>query len=326
MRRHLSRLIALLLCCLMLPPGLSVLAEAISPYQPIAVDFPPLTEDGYLKDETEGAEFVHVDVKAGEWLYLSANLRVEIRRYTGKIERRNTVWFVSDIKSKDGMVFRSFQESPDKPGKRARPEQIAQKHKVVYAQNGDLWTWRLQEKRYPGLIIRDGKIVQDKTYKKTVDAIPSLDELALYPVGRMTVNFPSEVTSEQYLKDGAHDVFAFGPVLIRDGVLDERLKTSFKSAQPRSAIGMIEPGHYVGVMIEGRTKRSYGTSLGFVADILMERGCQLAFNLDGGQTSAMVFMGTLVMHEPTYNGFTNTRNQPDIIGIGTSPNAKARKK
>ena len=37
----------------------------------------------------------------------------------------------------------------------------------------------------------------------------------------------------------------------------------------------------------------------------------------------MVFMGTLVMHEPTYNGFTNTRNQPDIIGIGTSEGVKA---
>lgn len=325
MHRRLLRFFSLLLCCLLLAPGLAA-AELIAPYQPISVEMPPLTPDGYLQDETEGAEFVHVNVKGGEWLYLSANLRVEIRRYKGKIEGRNTVWFVSDVKAKDGMAFRSFQESPDKPGKRARPEQIAQKHRVVYAQNGDLWTWRLQEKRYPGLIIRDGKIVQDKTYKKTVDAIPSLDELALYPDGRMEVRYPSEINSAQYLEDGAHDVFAFGPVLIRDGVLDERLKTSFKSAQPRSAIGMIEPGHYVGVMIEGRTKRSYGTSLGFVANILMERGCQLAFNLDGGQTSAMVFMGSLVMHEPTYNGFTNTRNQPDIIGIGTSPNAKARRK
>lgn len=326
MHHGFPRILSLILC-LMLCLGLSpALAETKPTNPPLKVELPPLSEDGYLKDDAEGAEFVHVDVKAGEWLYLSAKLRVEIRRYSGKVEGRNTVWFVSDVKAKDGMVFRSFQESPDKPGKRARPEQIAQKHQVVYAQNGDLWTWRVQEKRYPGLIIRDGKIIKDQTYKKTVDAVPSLDELSVYPDGRMEVRYPSEITSEQYLKDGAHDVFAFGPVLIRDGVLDERLKTSFKSAQPRSAIGMIEPGHFVGVMIEGRTKRSFGTSLGFVADILMERGCKLAFNLDGGQTSAMIFMGSLVMHEPTYNGFTNTRNQPDIIGIGTSPNAKKRKK
>ncbi len=42
-------------------------------------------------------------------------------------------------------------------------------------------------------------------------------------------------------------------------------------------------------MVEGRTKRSsHGASLGFVADVLAQRGCQLAFNLDGGQTAAMV--------------------------------------
>lgn len=292
-----------------------------------AIPYPPLTEDGYLPADSAEEEFVHVDVKAGRWAYVSRNLHIEIERFKGKVEGRATVWFVSDIKAKDGMLLQSFQESPDKPGKKkTRPEYIAQKQRVVYAQNGDLWTWRMEDKRYPGIIIRDGQIVQEKTYKKMVEAQPPLDEMSLYRDGHIEVHHPGEYTGEQYLEKGAYDVFSFGPILIRDGVVDARLEKNFTSAQPRSAIGMIEPGHYVGVMVEGRTKRSFGTSLKFVASVLAERGCTLAFNLDGGQTSAMVFMGTLVMHEPTYNGYTNTRNQPDIIGIGTSEDVKVFRK
>ncbi len=37
-------------------------------------------------------------------------------------------------------------------------------------------------------------------------------------------------------------------------------------------------------------------------------------------------MGTLVMREPTYNGYTNTRRQPDIIGIGLSQQVKTYSK
>lgn len=292
-----------------------------------AIPYPELTGEGYLPKDSAEKEFVYEDYKAGLWAYVSRDLHIVIERFKGKVEGRSTVWFVSDIRARDGMLLRSFQESADKPGSRkTRPEYIAQKNRVVYAQNGDLWTWRVEEKRYPGIIIRDGQIIRDKTYKKPVDAQPPLDELSLYRDGRLEVRRPGELTGEEYLERGAYDVFSFGPVLISDGQIDPRLGKFFTSAQPRSAIGMIEPGHYVGVMVEGRTKRSYGTSLKFVAGVLAERGCALAFNLDGGQTSAMVFMGKLVMQEPTYNGYTNTRAQPDIIGIGTSENVKEFRK
>ncbi len=285
----------------------------------VVIPYPPLSGEGYLPEDSAEQEFVYEDWEAGLWAYASRDLHIVIERFRGKADGHDAVWFVSDIRARDGMVLRSFQESADKPGSRkSRPEYIAQKNRVVYAQNGDLWTWRVEEKRYPGIIIRDGKIIREKTYKKPVNAQPPLDELSLYRDGRLEVRRPGELTGAEYLERGAYDVFSFGPILISDGRVDPRLGEFFTSAQPRSAIGMIEPGHYVGVMVEGRTKRSKGASLKFVAGVLAERGCTLAFNLDGGQTSAMVFMGRLVMQEPTYNGYTNTRRQPDIIGIGTS--------
>lgn len=326
MHQRMLKALSTLLAILLLLPALPALAEE-EVSEALSITLPPLTEDGFLLDETEGAEFVHKDAENGEWCYISSTLHIQIKRFQGKVGRNKAVWFVSDIKAKDGLSFRSFLESPDKPGKKARPEYIAQRHQVIYAHNGDLWTWRVEEKRYPGLIIRDGQVIKNKTYNNKKDVVPTLDELALYPDGRFEVNYPGQKDAETYLAEGVRDVFAFGPILIKDGVLDERLSRCFKDMQPRSALGMVAPGHYVGVMVEGRTKRSkYGADLAFVADILHKRGCQLAFNLDGGQTSAMVFMGDLVMREPTYNGYTNTRGQPDIIGIGTSQNVTPRKK
>lgn len=286
------------------------------------IPYPKLSEEGFLPDDAADEEFVYADRKAGLWCYISKDLRVEIERFAGKVANQKTVWFVSDIRAGKGLVLSSYCDSHEDRDHKSRPEYIAQKNRVVYAQNGDLWIWRVEEKRFPGIIIRDGEIIKNQTYRKSVKAMPPLDELSIYEDGRFEVRMPGEMSAEEYLARGARDVFSFGPILIRDGVMDPRLEKEFSSLQPRSAIGMIEPGHYVGVMVEGRTKRSWGTDLKFLADILMERGCTQAFNLDGGQTSAMVFMGNLVMEAPTYNGFTNTRSQTDIIGIGTSGQVK----
>ena len=94
------------------------------------------------------------------------------------------------------------------------------------------------------------------------------------------------------------------------------------SIRRTSAIGMIEPVHCAGVLAEGWTKRSGGTALKFLAGILMARGCEQVFNLDGGQTFAAVCLGDLVMEALAYNGFANTRRRTDIIGTGTSDQVK----
>ena len=313
---RLRKLVPLCLCLLCLAVITDIRAE-----QDIA--FPTLSEDGFLPAESAEEEFIHADWKAGQWCYISRDLRVDIERFSGKVSNKKAVWFVADIRARDGMAFAAFPENAEKPGAKSRPEYIAQKNRVVYAQNGDLWTWRTEEKRYPGLIIREGKVIKSQTYKACCEAMPPLDELTVYEDGRFEVRHPGEMSAEEYLARGARDVFAFGPILIRDGVIDGRLDREYLSLQPRSAIGMVEPGHYVGILAEGRTKRSsHGTGLKFLAEILLERGCTQAFNLDGGQTAAMIFMGELVMNEPTYNGYTNTRSQPDVIGIGTSEQVK----
>lgn len=280
--------------------------------------YPALDSEGFLSPEQAAREFVHINQDAGQWIYISKDLRVEITRFTGSFKRKSLVWYISRISFRDGQLFRAFMAKPGSPKYQLRPAAIAKNHRVVYAQNGDLFSWRLYNKERPGLIIRDGRLLYENTYAKPVAIVPPLDELALFPDGHVEMNTPGTFTAGNYLARGALDVFAFGPILFKDGVKDERLDKSFTHLEPRSALGVVGPGRFVGIMVEGRNKRSVGANLQFVADRLLEEGCHEAFTLDGGQTAAMVFMGEEIMSPGIYSGYQQARKQQDIIGIGIS--------
>ena len=296
-------------------PAMPPPAEA-KPDEPPIPGWPETDTAGFLLETT--GEFIHADEPAGLWAYLSPTLRVVITRQSGRYERHNLVWYIADIRFRGEEAFRAYLANPKNPSRtKDKPESIAQKNGVVYAQNGDLFSWRVYNREKVGLIIRDGKILHEDTYTRAIAKIPPLDELALYPDGRVEMRVPGEMTAREYLDRGAADVLAFGPILFRDGVKDDRLEKSFTHREPRSAIGVVAPGHFVGIMVEGRNKRSDGAPLRFVADRLMGQGCETAFTLDGGQTAAMIFMGKNVMDPGIYNGFQKTRRQQDIIGIGS---------
>ena len=77
-------------------------------------------------------------------------------------------------------------------------------------------------------------------------------------------------------------------------------------------------------MTEGRNKRSNGCSVKFCGERLLELGCTLAFNLDGGQSSAMVFMGRqLNLITNDYGNRASARKAAEILGIGTSETVAA---
>ncbi len=314
--------LALALLCLLSAAQAQQPPTTPMPYEsPVLFEgYPTLDEQGFLQEPLpkNGPAFIHADKKDGRWIYIDETLRVDIERRVTKLRYGRVYYFIAHIHFRGDTVFRGWSQSPQRPGREiAKPEQIARQHRLVYAQNGDLYTWRVYNKKYPGIIIRDGKIIHEQTYSKPNVNTPPLDELSLYPDGRMAIHTPGEMTGQDYLAAGATDVFSFGPILIRNGIKEERT-ANFSSREPRSAIGVVAPGHFVGIMVEGRNKRSGGAGLSFVADRLLEEGCTDAFTLDGGQTAAMIFMGDIVMDPGTYNSGTKTRRQPDVVGIGVT--------
>lgn len=53
--------------------------------------------------------------------------------------------------------------------------------------------------------------------------------------------------------------------------------------------------------------------------MMRAKGCQIAFNMDGGQTAVMVFMGKQLNQIGAYDGGkTNSRPTSEVLGFGTS--------
>ena len=55
---------------------------------------------------------------------------------------------------------------------------------------------------------------------------------------------------------------------------------TFRSVEPRQALGMIEPGHYLLISVQGRNRDSKGTVLQRVAEMMKDRGVQQALPED----------------------------------------------
>ena len=302
------RTIALLLALLLTWGGLSAAAEE--------GDFPALNDAGFL----DSGEFVWEDDEHGVWRYASDTLKIEILRKEQKKPAR--VWYEAEIFCAEGSEGpRMIANDPDKwKSSTEFPHKIARKNGTVLAVSSDFAMWRLRKKiRYPGIIIRNGKIWSDRTKKRNGKGFPNLDCLAIWPDGDMKVFYSDEKTAEEYIEEGAADVLTFGPILIRDGKLNEAALNKYGTSHAeRTAVGMVEKGHYFFMMLEGRIKRSTGDGIRFLAEKLLDKGCTLGFNLDGGDTSCIVFMGHQICR--MQNG---TRNKPsratsDILGVGHS--------
>ncbi len=277
--------------------------------------FPELNADGFLDE----GEFVSFDSETGIWRYASTTLRVEIQRFSTTKPKR--IWYEAEILAAPGELMRAIPYDENKwMTNLAYPYRIARKHQTVFGINGDFSHLRISKKAKPGILLRNGEIVSSRTGPRNRSQFPNLDTLAILPDGDMQVFWSDELEPEDYVEMGAVDVISFGPFVIRDGELNSKaLKKYGTGSAQRTAIGMIEKGHYIAIMVEGRHKKSIGASIAFVAERLLERGCTVGLNLDGGQSSAMVFMGYQICKVVNSSGYSaSARRAAEILGIGTS--------
>ena len=275
-------------------------------------DWPETDEDGFL---AAGGEYCYENDAEGLWIYLSANLRIVITaREDSSIPLQ---WFETDIRTRNGEAFYSVMTDPEHPGKKYQyPYVIARESGCVLAFSDDFFATRMSNRETVGIIIRDGKIIRTDTNRSSGHHLPNLDMMVQYPDGRLEVYECNEYTAEELLAMGAVNVFSFGPILIRDGEINELVYRYYKSIEPRHALGMIEPGHYFLLSVQGRTGESKGTVLQRVAEMMKEHGVTQALNLDGGNTMALVFRGRMLNKLATYKKKKFVRTVTSMIGIG----------
>ena len=288
---------------------------------PDETGWPALNAQGFLDE----GEFVTEDAENGVWRYCSSTLKVEILRKTAT-EPRVMTWYEAEVWS----LSEVWDTAENVEGKHFStldwPVNVCSRRGCVLAINADYacgrwaWTKSSSKRSKVGILIRDGQIFSSHTKSASYRGFPNLDTLALFPDGDMQVFDSNEKTAQEYLDMGATDVFAFGPYLIRDGILNTEAVNYFETRNaPRTVIGMIEKGHYIAMMMEGRHKNSKGASVKEMAELLLARGCTVGFNLDGGQTACMLFMGkqiNVVGQSSSVKGYA--RKGAEFLAIGTS--------
>lgn len=237
--------------------------------------------------------------------YNDGNVSIEI-----SYERvDDTDIYVADINLKYASYLRTaFAKGTFGRNIKETTSEMALSNGAVFAVNGDYCGFRDY-----GFVVRNGTAYRDKPREAYDD-----DALVVYSDGRFEIVDENSSDVSSLVADGAVQVFSFGPSLVNDGEITVGQYAEVGNAMnsnPRTAIGMVSPLHYIIIVSDGRTEQSRGLSLYQLADAMKSHGCTVAYNLDGGGSSTMWFNGK-VINEPTTNGTNiSERKVSDIVYI-----------
>ncbi|SEM55940.1 phosphodiester glycosidase family protein [Paenibacillus sp. OV219] len=245
-----------------------------------------------------------------DWNYSSDDMSIAIKKVVTGSGDDKVTYYVADVQAKDAThLLTAFADNAFGRNITEVTSEIASSNNAILAINGDYYGFRND-----GVIIRNGTLYRNE---------PARVGLALYSDGTMKSYNEEEVSADELLAAGVTNTFSFGPALIKDGEastdLDNvKIDTNFGNrsiddANPRTGIGIISPNHYVFVVVDGRQEDSRGVTLNEFAQLFKGLGATEAYNLDGGGSSTMYFMGRVV-NSPGSNG--NERGVSDIIYLG----------
>lgn len=253
------------------------------------------------------------DDEAGEWIYRSDILAVEIQRHEDVRNNEPAVYLVAHIYMRDFFSFQPTFPSAKKTGlEEGTAQSMAERYHSVLWITGDNIIHGEKEKK--GILIRNGKIYSTN---RASDALVLHDDtMSLEVVSK------SAYTAQQLLESGVENTYSFfiGPKLVIDGQIHKDTTTR-TAKNPRCGIGQVEPGHFVAIVADGRQDDySNGLTLTQFAELFIEEGCSLAYNLDGGVSTCMIFMGKMINkvanNNKTGHEASWLRQMPDGLSFG----------
>lgn len=229
--------------------------------------------------------------------YQSQNVNIRWERHEEPSGTADIVYYVADIYVR---TVDSIRTAMSEHGYES-VQKLAAENGAVLAINGDYAPAREQ-----GVIARDGMLIRDSG--------GDADILALYGDGVMRTFAADGFDVAAEAARGLRDAWSFGPALLdADGKAKTDFVTTVAEANPRTAIGYYEPGHYCFVAVNGRgMEGSSGMTTRELAALFESLGCAAAYNLDGGQSSVMSWdNGSVTVNSPANGG----RPVSDIIYI-----------
>ncbi len=240
-----------------------------------------------------------------EDIYSDKNISITISGYRAY----DTSIYVADIYlSSIDYLKTAFAENTYGKNITEKTSEIASEQSAILAVNGDFYGARKS-----GYVIRNGQLYSSASSDDTQE------DLVINNDGSFSIIHEGEITAAELLTSGALQVLSFGPGLIENGeisVSNSEEVDKAKTSNPRTAIGMISPLHYVMMVSDGRTSASEGLTLYQLALVMQDLGVSVAYNLDGGGSSTMVFNGDVINNPTTDGKRFSERKVSDIVYIG----------
>ena len=231
---------------------------------------------------TWGAKFVgkftYGEVIQTDSSYISEHVNVSIN----KVQEDGLTYYLADIYITDLKYFISpFSDGGYYKGERKFVYKIAREINAVVAINGDYYA------ENAGPILRDGILYRNEV---------KCDILIMFKDGTMKTYSSNEYDEDSIaaMQDNVWQIWTFGPMLLKDGepLTEFDFSKNVGGINPRSVIGYYEPGHYLFVTVDGRQPGySDGLNMQELSQLMYELGCRVAFNLDGGGTAQMAYLG-----------------------------------
>ena len=239
-------------------------------------------------------KFTTGEVEKTDTTYKSQHLNITITQG----QRGDAIYYLADIYVSDIKYLKTAFAGGKYGGGTASIADTLAENNGILGINGDYYS-----ARNDGIVIRNGELYREKVFA---------DVLIMNNDGSMATYTADAFDIDTVKQNGAWQGWSFGPMLLQNGQPMTEFNSNVVRANPRTAIGYYEPGHYCFIVVDGRQPGySEGLAMADLSQLMYDLGCKVAYNFDGGQTSMMVFDGKVV-NKPYKDG----RSCSDIVYVG----------
>jgi exopolysaccharide biosynthesis protein len=229
--------------------------------------------------------------------YSNSKARITVKKRVSGSGEDTVVSFIADVTLTEGTALRSaFANNSFSRTSTQNVSAMAKANKAVLAINGDYSSFRMN-----GIIVSNGVSYLDKGKRQG---------LAFLRDGSAKVYDETTTTAPALVAENVWQTQSFGPGLVVDGKIPSGIDTyeiddfgdvspgapgSIQGLNPRTGIGFIEKNHLIMIVVDGRkANNSRGATMPEFAQMFVDAGAKLAYNLDGGASETMYFNGITV--------------------------------
>ena len=247
----------------------------------------PSIEEAVAEAEEAATSFKHYE--PGELTYNTDRMQVSIEQK----QKGGMTYFVCDIHLTDASQLRTaFAGDSFTSGIYEATSDIASRYSPVLAINADFCRYHRN-----GVIIRNGEVLRRQNITK--HHLMIVDSQGDFSV--LTDRSGKQgVVANQLEQQNTWQTFEFGPVLVKDGQATTLPSSFYVNChdgyyEPRTAIGQLGPLHYIVIVVDGRRDGySTGATIPQLQQLFLDEGAEFAFNLDGGGSTTLYFLGEVV--------------------------------